>query len=695
MSVISIQQEKPWWMPLATNLLIPMIGNAIESQRQRDENRKRNAAKGEVLRQLGQLQGMANAQQGGLLQGLPEPEGYNSNGWAQAYHKNDNPLGQFDANTTSLLPPTTQTQPRTPTPAEIQRAIAETLTTKRFGMLDPKAVQEDFAPYLTANEAARQEGFRNEAMDDYRNASTPLDQRNAVMSHVIRGTLPESTGNMMQGQYIADRAQFTPINTGGEYVLGSVDSTTGRYNEQSRMPMTLTPRQVQAGQQWQQNFGETQRRWDIKRNDRRTDADRNYQIKRRGQPTITRLEDGRRIATYPDGTEKELTPDTAGFNSVEKARLAQLETQKQGLIAQQTELQKALAQAQQAGNAAEVQSLTASLNNVSSALKQIDGEINGMYENKLNPPRNTAQPSTDLWTPYDNNDPSAYDIGAHMTGNAHGGPKGISTSYKTIRTKKDGSTYTHYGVDYLTPNGTEILVPDVGTPLTVTRVRNQPDGYGHYARLSGKVNGHRVEFTVAHMQPGVNVKEGDVVNAGDLIGLSGNSGNSRGKNGGYHMHLECKIDGEYVDPTQARKIIAGWKPEAAKGEERPAFIGPDVNGNQRVITLGEFNELVRRAEAGQLTGAPNVRTAEDVRKWLEGKGYKQSGAGSASQTSATQAQNGQQDQRGQTTSANPSPTVTGMIFGRDMTDIGEHLANGGSMKDITVKPPELSGGLLT
>ena len=133
-----IQPYNGWQEQLAASILMPIINGAIERQRQRDENKKQNALRGEVLKQLGQLQGMADAQQGGSLLGsLPEPEGYNANGWAQAYHKTENPLGQFDAGTADLLPPTTQTQPRTPTPAEIQRAIAQNLATPRFSMLDP------------------------------------------------------------------------------------------------------------------------------------------------------------------------------------------------------------------------------------------------------------------------------------------------------------------------------------------------------------------------------------------------------------------------------------------------------------------------------------------------------------------------------------------------------------------------------
>ena len=62
-----IQPYNPWMEQLAASILVPMVSGALERQRQRDENRKQNALKGEVLKQLGQLQGMANAQQEGSL----------------------------------------------------------------------------------------------------------------------------------------------------------------------------------------------------------------------------------------------------------------------------------------------------------------------------------------------------------------------------------------------------------------------------------------------------------------------------------------------------------------------------------------------------------------------------------------------------------------------------------------------------
>ena len=94
--------QMPWQWQLASQIFVPMISGAIERQRQRDENRKQNAYAGELASQIATLTG-AN-QGGGFTNSLPEPEGYNANPWAQAYHKNNSPLTQFDLGTADLMP---------------------------------------------------------------------------------------------------------------------------------------------------------------------------------------------------------------------------------------------------------------------------------------------------------------------------------------------------------------------------------------------------------------------------------------------------------------------------------------------------------------------------------------------------------------------------------------------------------------
>lgn len=46
------------------------------------------------------------------------------------------------------------------------------------------------------------------------------------------------------------------------------------------------------------------------------------------------------------------------------------------------------------------------------------------------------------------------------------------------------------------------------------------------------------------------VSAGQTVHKGDVIGYVGNTGDVRGANGGYHLHLELRINGTRTDPLQ-------------------------------------------------------------------------------------------------------------------------------------------------
>ena len=44
------------------------------------------------------------------------------------------------------------------------------------------------------------------------------------------------------------------------------------------------------------------------------------------------------------------------------------------------------------------------------------------------------------------------------------------------------------------------------------------------------------------------VAEGTAVQRGDLLGYVGNTGNVYGTGGGYHLHLELRVNGSRTDP---------------------------------------------------------------------------------------------------------------------------------------------------
>ena len=115
------------------------------------------------------------------------------------------------------------------------------------------------------------------------------------------------------------------------------------------------------------------------------------------------------------------------------------------------------------------------------------------------------------------------------------------------------------------PAGTPIVSPDLGVPLTVSRVvTGSPSrGGGNTVTLGGTLpDGRAVSLTASHIQNGsIALKAGDVVQPGAMIGCVRNTSMTSdrqkggitawypGKKSGYHLDIKVKIDGEYVDPA--------------------------------------------------------------------------------------------------------------------------------------------------
>lgn len=74
----------------------------------------------------------------------------------------------------------------------------------------------------------------------------------------------------------------------------------------------------------------------------------------------------------------------------------------------------------------------------------------------------------------------------------------------------------HNGIDIVAPYGTPILAT---TDQIITGVKNNPNGYGRHIRSIDK----EYEHTYGHLSK-INVKVGDEVKEGEVIGLMGNSG---------------------------------------------------------------------------------------------------------------------------------------------------------------------------
>jgi murein DD-endopeptidase MepM/ murein hydrolase activator NlpD len=95
----------------------------------------------------------------------------------------------------------------------------------------------------------------------------------------------------------------------------------------------------------------------------------------------------------------------------------------------------------------------------------------------------------------------------------------------------------HEGIDIGAPVGTVVKAPAAGTVIFVGSKR----GYGKTVMID---HGGSIQTLFAHNSK-LLVKEGDKVNKGDIISLTGNSGHSTGP----HLHYEVLKGGEHVDPA--------------------------------------------------------------------------------------------------------------------------------------------------
>lgn len=150
------------------------------------------------------------------------------------------------------------------------------------------------------------------------------------------------------------------------------------------------------------------------------------------------------------------------------------------------------------------------------------------------------------------------------------------------------STGAHQGQDFAVNKRTPIGVPAPGKVIKTATddingnfvVVRHPDGTtSSYSHLD--------EITVG---------EGEDVKPGQVLGLSGNTGRVRGKNGGYHLHFGARdAEGNRINPSDFFKQIA---PQTASGKFSQRLPERKIGTSQgQAESLGDFVSLAQRYTA--------------------------------------------------------------------------------------------------
>jgi lysostaphin len=127
----------------------------------------------------------------------------------------------------------------------------------------------------------------------------------------------------------------------------------------------------------------------------------------------------------------------------------------------------------------------------------------------------------------------------------------ISTIYGVRRyyNGKFADDYYHRGVDYAGAAGSPVVAPAAGRVVLVGRVSQ---GFRVHGNVVGIDHGQGVTSIFMHLSR-INVKEGDFVKPGQLIGAVGSTGASTGP----HLHWGLYVNGKSVNPVP-------WRDQAVK-----------------------------------------------------------------------------------------------------------------------------------
>lgn len=155
---------------------------------------------------------------------------------------------------------------------------------------------------------------------------------------------------------------------------------------------------------------------------------------------------------------------------------------------------------------------------------------------------------------------------------------------------KKGASAMHRGIDYATPEGTPVRAAASGIVSIKINGGGLTQGYGYYIQIKHDGNGASRYAHLTNLS--ATVADGAHVNAGDIIGLSGNTGTTTGP----HLHFEFAPGGDLF--SQDGRI----NPEPCIGAVTVGSISVSDNGNlaDDSFAVSLSGQEVCRTEIGAL-----------------------------------------------------------------------------------------------
>lgn len=653
-----VTQYNPWREQLAMSFLGPLVHNMIQRSQIADDNRKLNALMGELAAGdagMGDPSGLQNAAMG-------------SDPWERSFFQNDargGALGQFDAAMgMGQGAPTPQAGTLNPV-ADMQR-LYQLMASKRFGMVDPKAAMALAQPYLAqrqaqaqAQAAAAAQAQRQAAMQAWGNQWAGMNDPTESMKQLILGSGQGFVDKAVVGdwmnylKHMNPHQQYKSENFGDKITGFAFDPITGQANPIFSGAVGMNPYQAGSLENERARIAETGRHnlategitgTHYQNTDAlaaaRFNAEQEAATYARQNPNVhsVRTDENGIVwnvfnngtaapAMRPDGTPIRVAPkaerDTTGkLSDIDKKAYERAYDEN---AEYQKELDKINNTLKKSGYGEWTNPIA---RNIPFTNYKDRNELlarKAELEQKIQANSNTIR---EIISRSDPNHPLLHGGAAAQGPQQQGANTGNLGTFKAVadlvknnagissRYGKRGSGH-HNGTDIAAAEGSPVMSPG---SFTVSRVVNDRHGggYGVNVTLSGKdANGDNVEMLFAHLQPGsVRVKQGQAVNPGDVLAGVGNTGRVRGKNGGYHLHFEVKVNGKNVDPekymkgAQMKQVETPKSPElnAMDGQVKGQSVGPMMQG----IASGDASQAVHVIPEHQRGMSQDERTRDTL-----------------------------------------------------------------------------------
>ena len=635
-----ITQYNPWREQLAVNLLGGLLKDVIQRNQQKADNRIQNRA-------LADLASITQPVTTNYLGTQNQPQGL-TDGWTSAFRKGGNELANFDINTAEIAPQMAQqSQVQYYNPAQMINSFFNILgSNKDYQALNTEQLMKLAAPYFAASEKMRQEYNTKQIADKFMGAKTYEEKLNELTSGLINSAISsdiyknavDSNFNVYKHKNLSAQQQFDNsykdrvlaqdiYRWNKNFVEGQRQFDINNELEQKRL--------VNQNNQFYSSLGARQEEARQLREDTMWSQPvlgrdgYYYQYDRNGN--IRRIDIQAPLQTQ-NGNQKNST-----WGRREEQQIKDIDTKLEALKEKEAQLNEDLKTKNYDSDEVRIQ-FEKDLYETKRQIQELTNLRNNLVwgtgenlRNNQSSTQETAQPNNQV--------KRGKTLAAEMVGEQFAK---VSNNGEYLN-KNPNRKHPHQGTDYLAPKDTPIRVPySLGGQWTITAVQADPgkSNLGVHVVMQKNINGKNYKIVTGHMAAGsLKVKPGDVVNPGTIIGLSGNTGQARGINGGYHLHLGTLIDGKNVDPEKFFDLIGNNNNQQQPNnntqqttqtqQDNSPVLFRDENG--KTITQNQYDEMLQQVQAGK---SPIVRSKEDLDKQLENRGFKKFDTQSTQNTSS-------------------------------------------------------------